>query len=161
MQLLRLTLGATALLVGATLAHAQDARAVIIANGDYSTQRDVGDARDTRALAERLDTLGFEVSSLRDRNADQMRGDAVRLGRTISGADTLLIVTAGHTVGNARDSEVIGPRVRRSPRPNHRFRVVESITQRLIVIWEPSDDYSLKLIGKAWLVLRDMVIVER
>lgn len=107
MRLFGLTLGALAVLMGTTIATAQETRAVIIANGDYDTQRDVRDAGDARALAERLDTLGFEVSTMRDRDAGQMRADAARLGGTLGGADTLIVVVAGHTVGNDRDSWVL------------------------------------------------------
>ena len=96
MRLFGLTLGAMAVLMGTTITSAQDARAVIIANENYDIQRDIRDSRNAVMLDEHLTDFGFDVSSHVDRSANDLRSGMERIRNTISDADTLLVVVAGH-----------------------------------------------------------------
>ena len=104
MRLFGLTLGAMAVLMGTTITSAQDARAVIIANENYDIQRDIRDSRNAVMLDEHLTDFGFDVSSHVDRSANDLRSGMERIRNTISDADTLLVVVAGHVAGDDRDS---------------------------------------------------------
>lgn len=82
--------------------------ALVLANWDYRRLDDARDARDIRAIGQRLEEVGFEVISDYNADADDLREAAARFRDRAPEADRVLIVLDGHFVSTGTDAWLLG-----------------------------------------------------
>ena len=83
------------------LAHAESVGrrvALVIGNGEYATEQDrlINPPNDARAVATKLEKLGFDVTLAVDRDMRGMRDGLRAFDRSMQGAETALFFYAGH-----------------------------------------------------------------
>ncbi len=96
-----------AMLVGSLLAGpvlAQDRAAIIIGNRNFEQLREVPDANRAFMVSQDLRRQGFEVTTFRDMDAQDMRAAAAKISGIIDRASHVIVFISGHVAGNGHDA---------------------------------------------------------
>lgn len=108
--MIRITLGgisAAALLAVAMPVAAQDRAAIIIANRNYDTIRDVTEASRAFDLTRALREAGFEVTTFRDVDAEAMNSARSEIVEALDEGERVLVFVSGQIASTPRDSYLL------------------------------------------------------